>query len=80
MGNVFKLLATKHAIFKFYGSWLREAIKTTKFRVVAVTHGDNSQLSLPEKGSEKKLRVDAVTNGNDPQFFLVVRRNVKRKS
>ena len=44
MGIFFKVLATKHAIFKFYGSSLREAINTVKLRVVAVTHGDDPQI------------------------------------
>ena len=39
MGIFFKVLATKHAIFKFYGSSLREAIKTVKLRVVAKMRG-----------------------------------------
>ena len=53
-GFFLKVLSTKHAIFKFYGSWLREATKT--WRVVAVTHGDN------------------------PQYFLVAKIQVTRKS
>ena len=47
---------------KFYWSWLREVIKTTKFRVVAVTHGNDSQLF---SCCQKKLRVVAVTHGDD---------------
>ena len=35
---------------------------------------------LPENGDKKKLRVVAVTHGDDPDFFLVARRNVTRKS
>ena len=58
----------------------REAIKTTKLRVVAVTYGDDSQFFLLEKCNTKKLRVVAMTHGNDPKTFLVARRNVTRKS
>ena len=55
MGIFFKVLATKHAIFKFYGSSLREAINTVKLRVVAVTHGDDFQLfSCRQKERDKK--------------------------
>ena len=41
--DIFKVLATKHAIFKFYGSLLREGNKTAKLRVIAVTQGNDSQ-------------------------------------
>ena len=55
MGIFFKVLATKHAIFKFYGSSLREATKTVKLGVVAVTHGDDYQLfSCRQKECDKK--------------------------
>ena len=55
MGIFLKLLATKHALFRFYGSYLREVIKTTKLMVVAVTHGDNSQLfSCRQKKARQK--------------------------
>ena len=71
MGIFFKVLATKHAIFKFYGSSLREATKTVKLGVVAVTHGDDHQLfSCRQKECDKKkLRVVAVTHGDDYQLF-----------
>ena len=35
---------------------------------------------LPEIGNKKKLRVLAVTYGDDPEFFLVARRNLKKKA
>ena len=67
-----RLWDTKHAIFKFYGSWLREAIKTTKLRVVAVTHGDDSQpFSCCQKKSNKKKLMDiAWTHEDDPKELL----------
>ena len=82
MGIFFKVLATEQAIFKYYGSWLREAIKTTKLSVVAVTHGDNYQPFSyhQQKNDKKKLGVIAVTLGDDTKTFLVARRNVTRKS
>ena len=81
MGIFFKVLATKHALFRFYGSYLREVIKTTKLMVVAVTHGDDSQLFLvARKRQGKKLMVVAMTHGDDPKKNFVARRKVTRKS
>ena len=54
-GEFFDVLVTKHAIIKCSGSWLREVINTTKFSVVAVTHGDDSQLfSCCQKKATRK--------------------------
>ena len=80
MGIFFKVLATKHAIFKFYGSWLREAINKVEGRRRDSWRQLSTFFLSPEKGNKKKLWVVAVTHGDNPKFVLVARRNVTRKS
>ena len=81
MVNLFLGFSYKTLNIQVYGSQLREAIKTTNLRVVAVTHGDDSQpfFLLPGKSDKKKLKFVAVTHGDKHKCFLVARRNVKRK-
>ena len=70
MGIFFKVLATKHAIFKFYGSSLREAIKTVKLRVVAKMQGIYNFLQKFTKKKWSYLAIFQQKNANLLGVFL----------
>ena len=54
-GDFLKGFSYKTCNIQVFGSLLREAIKTVKLRVVAVTHGDDYQLfSCRQKERDKK--------------------------